>query len=547
MKVAAVVCSSLLIVAAMGTVAAVAQNPIPFQHVVLIIQENRTPDNLFGAGPPHPVCGVPDGFESGVDIDNGGMDQEKGLLCLRSTTLSTCWDVPHGNVQWNNQAHISIVNNQPVAAMDGACKNSPEVEAQGCPLPDCTQAQYTYVQKSDVQPYFDIATNYGFANYMFATNQGPSFPAHLFLLSGTSAPVAPGDLNSYYLDFVSANDDFGSSGCNGFGAPVGWVDYTDAPLMGTPGCYEHQTLVDQLDRHQPSSVSWRYYTPGPGVIWTAVNAIQHLCWAPGTNSGPCNSTDWQNVIWPGKTSTYQSNGVPALLDIQNCQLKQMNWLVPDGLWSDHNGFNAGAGPSYVASIVNAIGNSGCTDMVNGHTYTYWQDTAIFIVWDDWGGLYDHVSPFSILRQYPNNNNVIECQHPSQTWGCGFTYGFRVPLLVVSAYTKAGYVSGSIAPGGPGMQSDYIHDFGSILRFVEKNFGLNYIVSTPGYYADYNAPDNGERPGGDGNIPLSDFFKWPYRDFTPINPAVGMDANYFINYFANHPTAAPTGPDGEDND
>ena len=82
----------------------------------------------------------------------------------------------------------------------------------------------------------------------------------------------------------------------------------------------------------------------------------------------------------------------------------------------------------MASIVNAIGNS-----------PYWSNTAIFITWDDWGGWYDHVPPHSIINSYE--------------------YGFRVPLIVVSPYAKPGYVS------------HVTHDFGSILKFIEQNFGL----------------------------------------------------------------------------
>lgn len=78
------------------------------------------------------------------------------------------------------------------------------------------------MQKSDVQPYFDIATNYGFANYMFQTNEGPSFPAHQFLFTGTSAPVAPHDSNGYYLDFVSENVN------SGYG-----FEYSGCPYTGT--------------------------------------------------------------------------------------------------------------------------------------------------------------------------------------------------------------------------------------------------------------------------------------------------------------------------
>jgi phospholipase C len=92
----------------------------------------------------------------------------------------------------------------------------------------------------------------------------------------------------------------------------------------------------------------------------------------------------------------------------------------------------------VAAVVNAIGTSSGCDNDSG----YWQNTAIFITWDDWGGWYDHESP-TILAQ-PEGD---------------YQYGFRVPLVVVSAYTAAGYINNER------------HDFGSILRFIEHNFGV----------------------------------------------------------------------------
>ena len=85
------------------------------------------------------------------------------------------------------------------------------------------------------------------------------------------------------------------------------------------------------------------------------------------------------------------------------------------LSSDHAVATTAADPSWVASIVNAIGNS-----------PYWANTAIIITWDDWGGWYDHVAPKVI------NDGI--------SWGSGYVYGFRVPLIVVSPYAKAAYIS-----------------------------------------------------------------------------------------------------------
>jgi phospholipase C len=295
-----------------------------FKHVVIIVQENRTPDNLFGSGSAlhHSACGQEDPFEAGVDIENGGPNKVTGTeTCLTSFPLNVCWDPIHTFKNWNDTADIQANGN---VNLDGACVETPSVQGN-CTLPPQQCPTYSYVQKTDVQPYLDIATNYGFANYMFSTHEGPSFPAHQFLLSGTSAPVAPGITN--YLDFAADNAAFYDSGC---------PDTTADPHK--PECYEHNTLVDLLDA---AKLSWRYYTPQPGIIWTAINAIKHLCYTPGTTSGPCNTSDWKNnVIFPT-----QKVAVPFLQDVQNCNLQNVSWVIPDERWSDHPGNNAtGGGP-----------------------------------------------------------------------------------------------------------------------------------------------------------------------------------------------------------
>jgi len=177
----------------------------------------------------------------------------------------------------------------------------------------------------------------------------------------------------------------------------------------------------------------------------------------------------------------------------------------------------------VASIINAVGQTTCTDQVNGVAVPYWKDTAVFVVWDDWGGWWDHIQPYEVLIQ----NQTQNCD-PTKTFGCGYVSGFRVPFLVVSAHTPAGYVSGDTRTQGK--QPKYTHDFGSILAFIENNFGLTIGSINPKYrYADAFAPDlaNGT------NIPLSDFFPIPQnqpRQFQAITlPPGALSATDFINY------------------
>ncbi|HEY6331614.1 MAG TPA: alkaline phosphatase family protein, partial [Blastocatellia bacterium] len=128
----------------------------------------------------------------------------------------------------------------------------------------------------------------------------------------------------------------------------------------------------------------------------------------------------------------------VLRDINACKLQSVSWVVPTCQNSDHAGCTDGGGPSWVASIVDAIGSASSCEGGSG----YWQDTAILITWDDWGGWYDHEPP-TILPQPMGD----------------YQYGFRVPLIFVSAYTPKSIINNEH------------HDFGSILRFIEFNFGI----------------------------------------------------------------------------
>jgi len=171
-------------------------------------------------------------------------------------------------------------------------------------------------------------------------------------------------------------------------------------------------------------------------------------------------------------------------------------VTPDGRWGDHLTQNKGLGPDYVADIVNLVGNSKCTTpQVN------WSNTVILIVWDDWGGFYDHVNPIQTIGQggfgYPNsgNNNGIQ-----------YVYGFRVPLLVVSTFAKQHYISGPKA-------SPIYYDFGSILKFIENTFLPSNTFINPTYpYADQFVDIPPTR-----NADLSDFFDCSGPQCHPFQP------------------------------
>jgi phospholipase C len=425
------------------------------KHVVIIFQENRSPDNLF-----HDQNLI----NAGADIALQGKTSRGKVVTLQPVPLVTNYDLDH-----THPAFVQAWNN---GAMNGADLNicSP---SQNCPnLP-----QYQYVNDLNVQPYFTMAETYTFGDRMFQTNQGPSFPAHQYIISGTSAVAAGSTINV-------ADNPVGAPGDAGCLAPPGATVYTIDTSQPNPDtqeiqtdqlCYEHPTLTDLLDASQ---FSWKYYTPSAGSIWTGPNAINHMCGpnVPPPNATACVAPEWTNhVVIEGK-------GAQIITDIQNGQLPIVSWVIPDGDASDHPGNNMDTGPSWVASIVNVIGTS-----------QYWSDTAIIVTWDDWGGWYDHVAP-QVRDSYE--------------------YGLRVPLIVISPFVKAAYIS------------HVTHDFGSILKFIETQFGLSTVGPGAGY-ADSRADD------------LSDCFDFNQTPLVFQQIQAKYDANYFLNR-----TGPPTPPDND---
>ena len=406
----------------------VAQGQISsFQHVLVIVQENRTPDNLFQG-----LCSPPFGGPGscGTGPTNRGYDiQSKnwldkgapgGVIQPLSVPLANSYDLGHTHGAFKTQCDM---NQAGVCAMDGAAK----VPCSGtCP----SQPQFRYVENSTgiLNPYLSLATQYGWANQMFQTNQGPSFPAHQFVFGGTSAPSAADDAAAIF-----ASENMASGKLAGCIAAQGTVVQLITPSGENSQnqvfpCFEHNTLPDLL----PSNITWKYYAPSAGSIWTAPNAIQHICQPNQQYGGQCVGSEWVANV----------DLVPqdVLSDIRNCNFANLVWVIPKGQNSDHPGGSKGGGPAWVASIVNAVEQSTCR---NRDGSTYWNSTAILITWDDWGGWYDHEPPPILLGVQGD-----------------YQYGFRVPLIVVSAYTPAGYISNNQ------------YDFGSILRFIELNFGVS---------------------------------------------------------------------------
>ena len=482
LRVGAIILPMLL--AAQITAAQVAK----FKHIILMIQENRTPDNLFQGlcappfGGPGSCSTSPRSSQYNIQTSNWlNKNSPSGVTQPKPIPLNGTVDLFH-----SHGAFVTMcdANSNGVCRMDGAGD-------VGCKPPGCPTVRdpaFEFVDNSTglLNPYLELATQYGFANRMFQTNQGPSFPAHQYLFGGTSAPTAEDDAAGV---FAAENP----SDPGVVLPPIGCIAPTTQTVQlispSDPGehqaiypCFEHETVPDVLH----SGATWRYYAPGVtgGLgIWVAPLAIDHVCRSSGPG-GQCVGQDYVKHVDLVSTD--------ILKDIANCNLASLTWVIPNGDASDHpSGPADWHGPSWVASVVNAVGNSTACDDGTG----YWKDTAIIITWDDWGGWYDHVPP-PILSSVQGD----------------YERGFRVPLIVVSAYTRAHSISQRSL------------DFGSILRFVELNFR---IVRGKLNFADARNTNG-----------LTGFFTLATpRSYVPISAP--LDADFFLN-----DKSLPTAPDDD---
>jgi len=355
-----------------------AQSPI--KHVVIIVQENRSFDNLFQGYP-------------GADTQAYGYNTSGQKIRLRPISLAAKYGLDHSSPQF-------------FADYDGGKMDGFDSEPAGGPHP--AHPAYGYVPHGESQLYFAMAQQYALADRMFTSHIDASFVSHQYIIAGQA---------QHSVDLPSIQ-----WGCGGNSSQVATLNNDRSYGPDQSPCFDYPTLGDELDQ---VGLTWRFYAAGLTDLWSGYQAVSHIY----------NGPEWANVIAPN---------TQFLQDVGNGTLANVTWITPTCPTSDHAGCGSKQGPQWVASLVDAVGQS-----------PFWNSTAIFIMWDEWGGWYDHVPP-----PYVDYDGL----------------GIRVPLLMISPYAKAGYVS----------HVQYEH--GSILRFVEDQFGLPQLSAS-----DKRANDPGVDP------------------------------------------------------
>jgi phospholipase C len=432
------------------------------QHVIIVMQENRSFDNYFGTFP----------GAAGIPMFNG-----RPAVCIPDPYLGHCVHPFHdshlidgGGPHTLGAAAADIQAGQ----MDGFIRMAIYGHHSYCGTnpasPGCTGVggapgrpdAVGWHDAREIPNYWAYAKHFVLQDHMFEGVRSSSLPAHLDMVSGWSASCPdPSTPMSCRTDLGTPNDVTGQ----GFLAhptspsPYAWTDLTY--LLHNSG------------------VSWKYYV-SKGRQPDCTNAEMFCPSRPQEATTP----DIWNPL-PGFRTVRQDrqlrNIQPSKFyfrDARRGSLPAVSWVVPNGSNSEHPPASIATGETWVTRVVNAA--------MRGPD---WNSTAIFLSWDDWGGFYDHVVPPTVNGQ-------------------GF--GLRVPGLVISPYAKAGYVDHQL------LSTD------SYVRFIEDAFlhGQRLDPATDG--RPDGRPFVAENTPGLGNL-MNDFnFNRPPRPplLLPTRPQPG---------------------------
>jgi phospholipase C len=351
------------------------------QHVVIIMQENRSFDSYFGTFP----------GADGIPMRGG-----QPAVCVPDPATGRCVEPFHDSADLNHggpHGAVSAVADVDGGRMDGFIAQA-EGARKGCrdPLDPACGGNGTdvmgYHDQREIPNYWAYARHFVLQDRMFEPNASWSLPEHLFMVSEWSAKCTNGNPMSCVNALQSP------------APPIGFKGNT------RPARYAWTDLTWLLHRN---GVSWAYYVfkgTQPDTADDEEMATPRAKQDAGTPGIWNPLPSFVTVQEDGELGNIRDLG-EFFLAAQNGTLPAVSWICPKNKVSEHPTSLVSAGQAYVTSLVNAI--------MQGPN---WKSTAIFLSWDDWGGFYDHVAPPVVD---PNG------------------YGLRVPGLVISPYARAGFI------------------------------------------------------------------------------------------------------------
>jgi phospholipase C len=370
------------LVAASGAPAAPLEGIHKIQHVVVIMQENRSFDSYFGTYPgangiPAGVC-EPDPVNGGCVAPFHDPDNEN-------------YGGPHG--------HGAFTADLDGGKMDGFIGQAEHGSKCSSTEPDCSPCTegssakcvdvMGYHDAREIPNYWTYAQNFVLQDNMFESASSWSLPEHLFMVSGWSASCPNGDTEP--MDCTNE------------------LEGGHDPELDPEVTYAWTDVTYLLHKY---GVSWRYYVfegSEPDCEDDEAMTCEPVSQGPKTPGIWNPLVDFTDVREDDQLGDVQSltNFYSAVQNTSECGLPDVSWITPNGIVSEHPPALISKGQAYVTTLINSIMRSPC-----------WDSTAIFLSWDDWGGFYDNVLPPDV-----DENG----------------YGFRVPGLVISPYARAGYI------------------------------------------------------------------------------------------------------------
>jgi phospholipase C len=190
-------------------------------------------------------------------------------------------------------------------------------------------------------------------------------------------------------------------------------------------------LADKLtifDRLQAAGISWKFYVQNydPTITYrnlgTSGNRASQVIWVPLLN--------FDRFLDNPDLASHIVNLDQYYIDLKNNNLPAVSFITPSGA-SEHPPGSLETGQRFVKTLIQELMRS-----------SFWDNSAFMLVYDDWGGWYDHVAPPEVDE---------------------YGYGPRVPAILVSPYAKESYIDSTEL------------DFTSILKFIEYNWGLEALA------------------------------------------------------------------------
>ena len=397
------------------------------EHIVVLMQENRSFDHYFGVmrgvrgfGDPHPVM-LPSGRPVWYQADGATVvppfrPDVENLALTFIEDLDHSWDGTHQMFNGGNWDQW---------------------------MPAKTTTSMAHMQRSDLPFHYALADAFTVCDAYHCSMLGPTDPNRYYMWTGWDGNDGKNG------GPVIANDEIG----------YGWQTYPE--------------------RLQAAGISWKIYQDkGAGL-----DAAHYWGWGSDPYIGNYGDNsllyflNYQNAA-PGSplyerartgTDVNNSGGLFDILaaDVTSSQLPSVSWIVAPEAYTEHPAWPAGYGAWYTAGVLNALTSNP----------EVWSKTALLITFDENDGFFDHV-----VGPYPNvgglagqstvplDNELFNgtAGTPGGSNGVVGPYGLgvRVPLLVVSPWSSGGWVCSET------------FDHTSLIRFIEARFGVDEPNITP---------------------------------------------------------------------